>query len=410
MFNKLDLSKQEIKIFYLNQIQGVFRKLFNSCFQYPERQFNRSYLKNLIQEYLTYRGYCIFGERRNLEKNLEQFSGKAKERFLDALNQKNINEFLLITDIYNDLFRLKKEINPKIVSSQTKKIKKFRFDEYRHLSKKYLDIVFIQEQIKAQASDLIDFFLIHGSYASKDFIKGWSDLDTMVVLNDEVFKEEQAFNRARRFFQKLSLVCYRFDLTAHHRFIFLTDFDLNYYPQSILPLVVYENCFNLSSKSNELNFMIRDDYFEKNQCLYAFLEYFGYIAKKPQVTFCQLKKQISMLLLMPSLLLQTKNIYVYKKHSFKLAKKEFPALDFGIIDEASEKRNKWRLPWYSFYLNKRLIMFCPIGLTDFFHRLILYPYTHFSVRDQQISSFLKKTKDFCKQAIKIVEEDNRDKF
>ena len=320
MFNKSNLSKQEIRTFYLNQIQSVFRKLFNSCFQYPERQFNRSYLKNLIEEYLIYRGFCIFGEKKGQEESLERFSREAKKRFVDALKQKNINEFLLITDIYNDLFRLKKEINPKIISSQTKEIKKFRLNEYKHLSKKYLDIVFVQEQIKAQADDFIDFFLVHGSYASKDFIKGWSDLDTMVVLNNKVFKEEQAFNRVRRFFQKLSLVCYRFDLTTHHRFIFLTDFDLNYYSQSILPLVVYENCFDLSSNSNKLNFMIRDDYFEKNQSLDDFLEYFGYIAKKPQITSWQLKKQISMLLLMPSLLLQTKNIYVYKKHSFELTK------------------------------------------------------------------------------------------
>ena len=29
-------------------------------------------------------------------------------------------------------------------------------------------------------------YLIHGSFATKDYIKGWSDVDTFVVIKDNI--------------------------------------------------------------------------------------------------------------------------------------------------------------------------------------------------------------------------------
>jgi len=334
--------KTSTEILQLNQVQIKFHKLINNYFQLPGESGNR---------------------------------------------------FSLFSKLYTNLNSLKNKTDIKTKSFKIEKIKKFEFNQYKKFSKKYLNIDFLAKKVRGKK--YIDYLLIHGSYATRDFINNWSDLDIIVVLSDNIFRDEKLFNQACSFFRKISLICYRFDLLAHHRFVFITNFDLKYYPQSFLPLVVYQNCFDLSGRFGQLNFEVRDDYFEKWRILRTSLDYLKEISQKKKITLWQYKKSLSIVLILPSLLLELKNIYLYKRHSFDSVKKEFPDLDVSLVDDVSKKRVYWKLPWHSFYLSKYLIMFLPIKISNFLHKVILYPYTHFKI--ELNDNFLKKMNIFCQQ-------------
>ncbi|MFC1700635.1 hypothetical protein ACFLZ0_00595 [Patescibacteria group bacterium] len=394
--------KEEIEFLYFGRLQMSLRQLINKYFQFSDKYFSLDFFIDFVKEYLFYRGFCIFGKDCGVEKSLAFFPEKAKKRLFDLLDHKDVNRFLIISDLYRDIYFLKNRTNQTTVKFKIGNIKEFDFMEYGFLSKKYNYLNFLSNKIQEKANDFIDYFLVHGSYASKDFIEGWSDLDTIIVLNNNVFQDENTFNRARNFFQRFSFICYYFDLLAHHRFFFVTNFDLSYYPQSILPLVVYENCFNLSKKFNSLTFSVREDDFEKYEILNLSWSYITYISQKKYISKWHFKKCLSIVLMLPSLLLQTKKIYVYKKYSFEVIKKEFSELDFNVIDMASQRRNQWKILWNFFYLNKFLILFLPINLIDFLHRLILYPYTHLKLKDKETGIFLDNIFDFSQRNIRFV--------
>ena len=52
------------------------------------------------------------------------------------------------------------------------------------------DVKWVSIDIRDQIKKYINHFLLHGSLSTLDYIKGWSDLDTWVIIDDEVFKLE----------------------------------------------------------------------------------------------------------------------------------------------------------------------------------------------------------------------------
>jgi hypothetical protein len=87
---------------------------------------------------------------------------------------------------------------------------------------------------------LIDF-MIHGSIATLDYSKGWSDFDTFLIVSTKTATDGRALTDLR---SKL-LIAYKFLLSVdplqHHGFLLCTEIDLRRYNESIMPLVVLEN-------------------------------------------------------------------------------------------------------------------------------------------------------------------------
>lgn len=366
----------------LNRFQIIFQRLLNGYFQF------------FVSD------SCIF-ERlyHDLTENkiIDLFSNQTVKILLDIKKEKRrLDWFTIISSLYTELSSIKKPNNLEVF--QIKEINRFNFSNFQNSSPKYKNLKFLSDEIKKDGSKFIDHFLIHGSYATKDFIDEWSDLDTIVIIKEEVFKDRMIFNLCFSFFQRLSFLCYRFDLLAHHRFILISNFDLNYYPQTILPVVVYKNSLSLFSSTIDLNFRVREDIMEKQEILKEFSLYFE---KMPQrrINYWQFKKYLSTILMLPSLLLQSKNIYVYKKDSFLLVKKEFINFDFSIIDQVSEKRNSWKLPYHKSYLPLFLIKHLPIKLVNLVHRIWLYPYTHFLIKN--INNFLQLSQVFSLRVVSL---------
>src|SRR3989338_3114831 len=308
----------------LNNLQNIFHRILERYLQTSDK-----YYLNFIQDELP----------RYLSIRNREFSFYSKPVF--KANPRNQSQ--LIIDLYNDLNEIKiqilAELNLKVF---TLNIKRFNYIYFKSSGLQYQVIHFLQKESSKRLNQFITSFLIHGSFATGDFLKDWSDLDTKIILNDFVFQSSRHLDYAAKWFRKLSLLCDKIDPLSHHRFSFLTNFDLSYYPAFFLPKEVYNYALLLNGQP-EIKINLRPDKDEIKKQMIKFVGYFKdkVLDKKYSRNQGQFKNDLARLMLWPSLMLQTKDIYIYKKYSFKKAKQEFPQVDFSLVDEAGAIREQW---------------------------------------------------------------------
>jgi len=90
---------------------------------------------------------------------------------------------------YQDMKEIKSRIS---IDTEERKITiphKFNYGKLRSKSSNYRAIRLIKERA-CNLSCYIKSFMIQGSFATQDFIPGWSDLDTVIVLKDAAFKSK----------------------------------------------------------------------------------------------------------------------------------------------------------------------------------------------------------------------------
>lgn len=287
-------------------------------------------------------------------------------------------DFDLIINFYKGLEEKKSKLNPQTKPRCVNVRNGFNYFDFKKYSKKYSLIYFLQKQIKKRLILYVDYFFVHGSFATKDPLENWSDLDTLIILNDITFKNIDNLKYVQKWIRKLSLLCYKIDPLAHHRFFVMTKFDLNYYPQSFFPIILYDYIVALHANKNKINLEIRDDQSEKSIILVNFIKYFENKIKNNSYSnnLYDWKLDISHILLLPTLLLQKKNIHVYKKESFERCNKEFLNSDFNIVDVASQIRNCWQ----SHNVLKYYPNFLFIILPYLWNKFIIDRYRHILMR------------------------------
>ena len=79
------------------------------------------------------------------------------------------------------------------------------------------------------------FFLVHGSVASNDYIYGWSDFDTWVVINNDVLSSTNQLLILRKKLLKFYKQIIKFSKFQHHGINLYTEKDLKNYLQGYLP-------------------------------------------------------------------------------------------------------------------------------------------------------------------------------
>ncbi|PIR53280.1 hypothetical protein COU76_01965 [Candidatus Peregrinibacteria bacterium CG10_big_fil_rev_8_21_14_0_10_49_10] len=172
---------------------------------------------------------------------------------------------------------------------------------------------------------------------------GWSDLDTLVIVRDEVFQSVERLERFKKYFSRAAFVCYQIDPLAHHELVAVSVYDIAHYPQTLFPMPVFQNAAVLTGAA-DVPFALRDDAAERMLVLREFRSRFMEKVSKNtySTTAIDWKNDLACALLLPALALQAKGEFVYKRESFTLAKERFPDLDWSCIDEASAIRRDWR--------------------------------------------------------------------
>jgi hypothetical protein len=112
--------------------------------------------------------------------------------------------------------------------------------DYQGTDREYLaPVVELGERVNSEIAEFVTDFMIHGSIATLDYSRGWSDFDTFVIVSADTALDGRAVTTLRT---KL-LDAYKFltavDPLQHHGFIVCTDIDLKRYYEDTMPLEVF---------------------------------------------------------------------------------------------------------------------------------------------------------------------------
>ncbi len=277
----------------------------------------------------------------------------------DKLITKN-NDYLLniLSKNISNLYSVKK-INKK---TKLKKvfIEKFYIHSIINKDIKYMNpIIKMQILVIKKLKKFVIDFLIHGSFATNDYSKGWSDLDTYVIIKSSTLEDPLELIKFKKIINSISQYMYKIDPLQHHGFIFSTEMDLNCYNPFLLPLEVLQNSKSLIKK-NTLNIKTNDylnivyplnhlkniNQLFKESYTSGYLNHHQYNNKflldscRDKETMYQMKYFLSLVMTLPTYYLHATGTPTYKKYSFDVVKHKFPKY-WEIIEIASAIRLKW---------------------------------------------------------------------
>lgn len=185
--------------------------------------------------------------------------------------------------------------------------------------------------------------LVHGSQATGDTC-GFSDVDVLVVLDDSRSFTATQHKDAMSELRALLRLMFLYDCLMHHGFMFMLRSGFDAYRESFLPIETLRTALVIWGppsialrraapdgakprlRASALSLVRRLDRRDHERDDYAF------------------KSILSGLLLMPCLLLESVDIFCYKRDSFSLGPQEFPGVAWGAIRQAEDLRLRWQRP------------------------------------------------------------------
>lgn len=209
-------------------------------------------------------------------------------------------------------------------------------------SSQYERLEVLRDFVEKHLMEDVVSFIVHGSFATADFIDEWSDLDTFVIIRDEVFLSRARLERFKKFFSRAALACYQVDPLAHHELVAVSEFDVAHYPQTLFPLPLFESAALLIGEPS-ISFAIRNDAAERAITLQEFHDFFARRVESGiySTNVYAWKQDVARALLLPALALQVHGEFIYKRESFAVAKEQYPTIDWTCVDEASNIRAQW---------------------------------------------------------------------
>lgn len=307
----------------------------------------RSILLFPISDRLTYTYYNLLKDLLFLAKNLNRFADFQKSEAILNVNKNNITPRCIakiITILYSDFETNIKILKPSIERKTIKDVKHFNGEEYLSHDPKFLKpVINLKRFVEKHIRDALVDYYIHGSIATLDYVKGWSDVDTLMIIKKDTIAKPKDLLRLRTYAYESTKYFYHIDPLQHHGHFVLTDIDLLYYPQSYFPLLLFD--YSLSFFNNEeIIIYERDCEMERLNILWNTCHYFRekYVVNKPITDIFELKMFLHILQLLPIAYLQANEQYCYKKYSFDSVKKEFSKKKWSIIEKATKIRSKWQ--------------------------------------------------------------------
>jgi len=285
----------------------------------------------------------ILNKIRDLEKRGMEFkeSGKIKVNLIN-LNQRKF--VVIISKLYSDL-----EKNMRVGKTTKKTVSTNKIDVKKYQNSYLKPVIDLKKFSEKNLKEYVSGIYVHGSLATLDYVEGWSDLDTLVIIKKEAMLDPNKLLRLRNLMYKSKIFFYKIDPLQHHGHLLFTEFDMNYYCQTFFPLVLFKYSKSLIG-NKKLNFGVRDSSKENKSRFLYFTDYFINLNKNMTLFMSSynLKLLLHLVTLFPTMYLQSKNSQVYKKFSFDIARKEFTKKEWSVIDYVSSLRDSWKQPKKSF--------------------------------------------------------------
>ncbi len=262
-------------------------------------------------------------------------SGDPETVLLAALTQ----GYLLLSE----LVRQQQEVRTDTVHLE----REFEADTYRRGDPDYFSpIVRLVHFIRKQMAPHLAFAAIHGSVGDLNYARGYSDLDTWLVLDEATVTDAARLRQfAKKCYRSLAEL-YRFDPLQHHGHMIATAIDWQWYSENWLPLDAFKHACRLIPDKVGPQIRVRDSAADAR---YSFEELeelmrLRYARRWRPETAYELKDYLSILMLAPALYLQAKGLYVAKQDSFQIAHDHLPGANWDAMHCATQARSAW--PYY----------------------------------------------------------------
>jgi len=214
--------------------------------------------------------------------------------------------------------------------------------------------------VNENMSHLVSHFILHGSMATLDYSKGWSDVDTFVVVPASTLEDTKKLLELRRLSYEAHKFLYRVDPLQHHGLIYASECDLLAYPSHYLPAEVLKKSISMMDNSSTISLNIRDS---KQECARGILsrvnlirtsietgvfrhhayngEYLFENYKNYQNGMYQMKYFLGTFSILPALLLSALGEPCYKGDSFSIARPLFSERAWEVVEKVSKIRQMW---------------------------------------------------------------------
>ncbi len=213
--------------------------------------------------------------------------------------------------------------NDKCIEKKIKAKYTFNSNNYNEPQKTILENL-VSYMKKKNIDRFIDIFLIHGSYSTLDYEPNISDLDTLILLKEDVFKDCKKLIELQTILYNALDFFYNIDILQHHGFFILTNYDTKYFNETFFPTMLFDYSTKVLGEKNEIDFFIRTNTLERENIFRQTIEYLELNNPENFDRIMTYKVYFQVLQLVPIAYLQYKNVPSYKKYSFDLFLKDFP--------------------------------------------------------------------------------------
>lgn len=272
------------------------------------------------------------------------------ERNQISLN-KSINKLLDTKGIYDDLQKLQEKdieiLIKKIISLNkylkkkkiNKKKKPIKLKKYKSnfFKKNFFDSKFNKIGKLVNSSNFFEEFLVHGSFASKDYVNGWSDIDTFVVVKNNILESREKLISLREYVRKIYDIFFKICPLQHHGLICFSTYDLNNYLKAYMPLEALEYNFSFFNKKKIFVNLNKKNF---NNSIKSILERKNSLQKALKIGFLNHHKRHGIPLYHP---LTLKNSQMYQLFCQIGYNNTLPAYFLTSIDNSISKRKSFKI-------------------------------------------------------------------
>ena len=332
-----------------------------------------------------------------------------KEAFLHLSNQLEKKKFLSSEDVVyflSLLFSVLKKKEEKKSKGIKISVPPIDISQYPLQDKEYLSVFKklneIGERLRKEEKGTL---LLFGSLATRDYVKGHSDLDTVFIISKEACLDKKKLLELRKDMAEIMRESYFIDSLQHHGPYIFTEYDLDMFPQYYLPFAVWEKMVSFCG-AVELRFTERQTSSEEivgelQRYKEMFLKIVGTpMEKVPQSNYSK-KYLYQAILLFPAVYLLAKGQPCYKKESFTLVRKHLGVRGNTLLDALSEV---WRTNGFSTQAASPTVQeFWRMISYPFFYPFISRLFFSNSIREEQRQKIEEHIKEGTRDFIKLID-------
>ena len=242
---------------------------------------------------------------------------------------------------------------------------------------------------------------VFGSVQDRCVAKGYSDMDTLIILGGELVSNAMALHAMRRKVIKQNVYPHFFNTLHHHDPFYLTELDFDFYPESVFPLTLLPYTSVMNGGAIFGSVIVCED---KNSNKYRLDSRLSKIESKSMLAFDNAWVGMSTMsdyFLIFALMYQYLYKPIYKGKVFTAIEEKLPGFDFEFLKKCSDIRSDiFPKCYWKFQLFSIFVLFHPVWVQRIMMKVSFTP----SILKQEWSElFLMNMKSHVNQ-LKILGE------